>query len=451
MIHSLLVKIGAGLVALGMSLGFTPTTIQNQSTQTFGSFTPVGATQFTLAGAGINSTQTTIPLSSFTTPDGRPLTMAMFGSIGYGALEPQTTAKLEDITFNGITQNSNGTATLTGVTRGNDFVTPYLPSSNLAYSHAGGATFILTNTAGFYGGQFAFLNNNQTFSGNINFTGQTTFTNFPISPSISTSTVNLPGISQLATPAQQAGGIATSTNGTNAPLVLASQYATSTYVSKNQTANMVPVLNSFGHLDPGFVASSTQFSVTGTTTLSATSSVSIGAFPAWDIGKQEAIFTNTGTSTFIVPSGISEVSVEVVGGGGGSNNASGSGSPGAGGGGYSTKIVNVSATTSIQLFVGTGGITGQGQWSTFGTNGFYLYATGGTSNEVAGCGFNGDINSCGTPGGVQVSTGAIGGSSFLGGGGTPSTSGQNYGGGGGGPSNSNSGNTGASGIVIVRW
>lgn len=390
MIHALFIKIGATLVALGLSLGFVPVTPapiveQNVPVQTFGAFTPVGATQFSLAGAGINSTQTTITLASFTTPDGRPLTMTMFGSIGYGALEPQTVAKLEDITFSGITQNSNGSATLTGVTRGNDFISPYAPSSSLAYSHAGGMTFILTNTAGFYG-QFAALQNNQTFTGNNTFTGQTTFTNFPITPSNTFANINVAGISQFATPAQQAGGIATSTNGTNAPLILSSQYATSTFVSKAQTANMVAVLNSLGHLDAGFVSSSTQFSVTGTTTLSATSSVSIGAFPAWDIGKQVQVFTNTGTSTFTVPQGVAEAVVRVVGGGG-----------------------------------GTAGLTSVGLWSTFGTNGFYCSASGGNGSNgsvvgTGGIGTGGDINITGGTGMFAgAGTDGMGGSSAFGG------------------------------------
>lgn len=159
MIHSLFAKIGSLFLSLGLVLGAVAPVAPLA-----GAVTPVGSTQFSLAGAGVNSTQSTVPLASFTTPDGRPLIMSMFGSIGYGALEPQSTAKLEDVTFTGITQNTNGTAALTGVTRGNDFVSPYAASTTLAHSHAGGATFILTNTPGFYT-QFAAVNNAQTIYG----------------------------------------------------------------------------------------------------------------------------------------------------------------------------------------------------------------------------------------------------------------------------------------------
>ncbi len=134
-----------------------------QDVPMFGAVYPVGGTTYYLSGAGITSSQTTIQLTSFQTPDGRNLTMSMFGTIGYAALEPGT-SKLEDVTFSGVTQNTNGTATLTGVTRGNDFVTPYAASSSLARAHAGGVPFVLTNTPGFYT-QFLPANNNASSTG----------------------------------------------------------------------------------------------------------------------------------------------------------------------------------------------------------------------------------------------------------------------------------------------
>lgn len=130
----------------------------------FASSLPVGVSQFFLSGAGVTSSANTIQLTSMQTPDGRLVTMAMFGTIGYGALEPQTTAKIEDVSFTGITQNANGTATLTGVTRGLDFVFPYASSGTLQKSHAGGATFIITNTAAFYYNEFTMNNNNNLFT-----------------------------------------------------------------------------------------------------------------------------------------------------------------------------------------------------------------------------------------------------------------------------------------------
>ena len=141
--------------------------------QTLGSsFTPVGGTTYYLSGAGITATANTIQVTSFQTPDGRPLTMSMFGQIGYGTLEPGT-SKLEDITFSGITQNSNGTALLTGVSRGVDFISPYTASTTLAKAHSGGSVFILSNTAGFYGQQFLLANQMGTSTASMIFSSTT--------------------------------------------------------------------------------------------------------------------------------------------------------------------------------------------------------------------------------------------------------------------------------------
>lgn len=258
MIHALLTKIGTAFIALGLTFGAIA-----PATPSFGSVTPVGGSQYTLSGAGITSTQATIPLTSFTTPDGRPLTMSMFGTIGYGALEPQTTAKLEDVTFSGIVQNANGTATLTGVTRGNDFVSSYAASTTLAHSHAGGATFILTNTAGFYT-QFASVNNAQTISGvwtfgstspprydadpiwgnfGTNVLADIAYVNSVVAAGAANASETVKGIIQLATGAQATLG--TSLGSTGARLVVPNSLATSTPYSATP-AGSFPTSGSIG-------------------------------------------------------------------------------------------------------------------------------------------------------------------------------------------------------------
>lgn len=75
--------------------------------------------------------------------------MANFGDVGFGTLEPGGSTQEEQISFTGITQNSNGTATLTGV-KTVLFISPYTQTAGLAKSHVGGATFVISNTAGFY-------------------------------------------------------------------------------------------------------------------------------------------------------------------------------------------------------------------------------------------------------------------------------------------------------------
>lgn len=118
----------------------------------------------TLYGSGCTSSATSIILSTLKLPDGSTnIAMTDFGSIGFGTIEPGTSRE-EQISFTGITQNGDGTATLTGVTRGLRFVSPYDEVSGNKFAHAGGATFVVTNTAGFYDKLLA-KGNDETITG----------------------------------------------------------------------------------------------------------------------------------------------------------------------------------------------------------------------------------------------------------------------------------------------
>lgn len=111
----------------------------------------VQAKDYRLAGAGVGSTDTSITLSSMTFPNsGDLVTMDDFGEIGFATLEPETNRE-ENVSFTGITQNINGTATLTGVTRGLKFARPpYGQDINLRRSHSGGTILRISNSAQFY-------------------------------------------------------------------------------------------------------------------------------------------------------------------------------------------------------------------------------------------------------------------------------------------------------------
>jgi hypothetical protein len=113
------------------------------------SFKPVQAQRFALAGSGCSSTDTSIVLASFKLPAGTLITMADFGTIGFITIEPGTSRE-ENISFTGVTQNVNKTATLTGVTRGLGFIQPYAETAGNKFAHAGGAVTILSNNASFY-------------------------------------------------------------------------------------------------------------------------------------------------------------------------------------------------------------------------------------------------------------------------------------------------------------
>lgn len=228
---------------------------------TFASSLPVGGQTYYLSGAGINATQTTIQLTSLKTPDGTLITMSNFGTKGYGTLEPQTNAKIEFIDFTGITQNANGTATLTGVTRGVGFVYPYASLSSLEKAHAGGAVFSVTNTPEFYYDEFVMQNNSNLFTwpsassspASKGYVDYIAFSGAGVIPA----TMSVPGVSQLATQLQAASS--TVTNGSGYNLVIPSSIATSTYNQATAPLRVVVTQNS-GKIDNNFIATSTLFS-----------------------------------------------------------------------------------------------------------------------------------------------------------------------------------------------
>lgn len=118
-----------------------------------------------LAGSGISISDTSIVLQSMKLIDGATnVTMSMFGTIGQAVIEPDTSRE-ENISFTNITQNlSDGTATLTGVTRGLDFKSPYTAVAGNRKAHAGGSIMRISNTAPFYN-QIAVKDNDETISG----------------------------------------------------------------------------------------------------------------------------------------------------------------------------------------------------------------------------------------------------------------------------------------------
>ncbi len=123
---------------------------------------------FVVAGAGAIIGDTEITLSSFESIDGVALTMANFGTKGFATIEPNSGTQEEQISFTGVTQNLNGTATLTGVSNVL-FLSPYTETSGLAKTHSGGVKFVISNTSGFYH-TFANVDDDETVTGVWTFT-----------------------------------------------------------------------------------------------------------------------------------------------------------------------------------------------------------------------------------------------------------------------------------------
>lgn len=105
---------------------------------------------FKLYGAGASTGDTSITLQSFKNLDGTNLTMAHFGGTkGYLTIEPNASTQEEQVSFTGITNNANGTVTLTGIKNVLDY-TPFTETSGLAKTHGGNVEVIVSNTSGFY-------------------------------------------------------------------------------------------------------------------------------------------------------------------------------------------------------------------------------------------------------------------------------------------------------------
>lgn len=133
--------------------------------QLSGVFQPTGGGTYRLQ-TSIGISNTSLTLSSFKEPTSNiPYTMTYMGSdIAYGTIDPSVNGKSEFVSFTGITQNGDGTATLTGLKRGLTRTNGCVASTTLAQTHAGQSIFILSNSNCFYS-EFAERRSNELIPG----------------------------------------------------------------------------------------------------------------------------------------------------------------------------------------------------------------------------------------------------------------------------------------------
>lgn len=292
------------------------------------------------------------------------------------------------------------------------------------------------------------------------------------------------GVVELATGVEQASSTA---NGSSGPLVIAAANATSSCASAVTAPLKALITDNTGKIASNCFPSGIPLTTgnntwTGTNAFatSSTATTTIGAFPAWEIGKQKQVFTSSGTWT--VPMGITRVKIEAIGGGGGSGSGTNdtAGGGGGGAGSYCVKWADVSATTTIGITIGTGGAGGPpGAGVAGGTTVVSSYcnagggsggargnAAGGAAGGAGGTATLGDVNVRGGGGGFGTgigtgTNGGAGGSNIYGGGGSgvadnanTCAAGGSYGGGASGATSSAgeiNGCAGADGIVIISW
>jgi microcystin-dependent protein len=191
---------------------------------------PTGGGTYRLASS-VSSSQTSIKLSSFAEPQSNtPYTMAYLNSaLEYGTIDPGTNSS-EFVSFSGITQNADGTATLTGVVRGLARSYPYTSSATFQTQHSGQANFVLSNPPQLYNDIYSYVNN-------VVYNGAP-----DASPTVK-------GIVEVATAAEAASNAAASSSQTTAYLALTSSIASSTSIS-----NGVVITKSDGTIDGSFNA-----------------------------------------------------------------------------------------------------------------------------------------------------------------------------------------------------
>lgn len=248
-----------------------------QTPLSFGNYNPSGGGTYRLQSS-IGLTNSSIALSSFKEPISNiPYTMSYLNSsIEYGTLDPQNTTSKEFISFTGITQNNDGTATLTGVVRGLGFSYPYTASTTLQQPHSGQSIFILSNPPQLTN-QYANRNNNDLILGAWNFSSTSppsydevgaqgngtyisttselasvAYVNKIANQGTSNATESIIGISKLATQLQ----MASSTFNSNSPTVLYTNYSTS---SPYKADLLIPITQNDGTLNPNFIATSSRY------------------------------------------------------------------------------------------------------------------------------------------------------------------------------------------------
>jgi hypothetical protein len=401
----------------------------------------------TLAGSGAAIGATSIVLTSFTTIDGVALAMTDFGSIGYGTLEPDAGTQEEMISFSGITQNSNGTATLTGVKHVLD-LNPHTQTSGTTKVHAGGVNFVISNTSAMYQTIIDYIDG-------IAVAG---------SPDMTTTAK---GIGEEATAAEIDAG--TQTGGTSAELVVNPKYLKdSIYYTRLPSPDEKDALD-------------------GTSTPSASNKYVTEETLTGKIAIIRSYAYASSPVTWTKPTGLLYIDVELWGGGGsGASSVAVNGRAAGGGGGAYAKATlfasQLGTTETITIGAGGASVTdnfgNSGGNTTFGSlltayggaGGSRAYNAGNTASAGGGGGMTsaGSVSSGGGPaiatgtdpifsgGNGGTTSGGSGVGSIYGGGGGASAGNQatgtggnsTYGGGGGGGGGASVGEAGNGGSSV---
>jgi len=401
----------AGMIGIGSWFGFIPESQilpQNQIVNdvSLGAFNTTGGKSYRLK-ASVGISDTTVNLSSFKEPVSNiAYTMAYINTaIGYGTLDPQIPDKSEFVSFTGITQNSDGSAALTGVTRGltrTPAGASCTASTTLAVRHPAQSIFIISDSPCFFT-EFAVKQSDETITGNWivpspvgaysivprNYVDGKLFGGIGNAGETATGTV------EIATGAEAA---ASTQSGTLGRLVLPATLATSTW-NPSTNANRVIVSGSGGTIDNNFIATSTILA-SNTFGPGTDGDVIVAALSTTTLTR-DMYYNNLTVNGSIVTGGWRVFVKDTVSGTG---NFTATGTPGEGGG-----------LTSPPISAGLGGATTTGFFISYGgANG----GTGGLASKG-----NGSIGSStmDVHGSLSVGRSGTGGAGVNASGGTPGT------------------------------
>lgn len=262
----------------------------------------VQAQPFTLYGAGASLGDTSVTLTDFNGIDGTALTMADFGTIGYLTMEPGSSTQEEQVSFSGLTTNSNGTVTLTGI-KTVLFISPYTETSGLAKSHAGATRVVISNTSAFYN-NFTNRLNDVTITGLWNFS-----TSYPLLPG-STPTTPTQAASKGYVDSVAISGAPNASTSVQGLVQLPTQAQTDAKTATGSTGAALGVTpaNLRTVLMHDYAAS-----VVGTDAYAITLTPAVTAYTTGDIYVFKADVANTGAATLSV-NGLSAITIKAKNG-----------------------------------------------------------------------------------------------------------------------------------------
>lgn len=253
--------------------------LREMDEEMLGSTLPVAGMTYTLAGSGITASATSITVSSLTIPQtGYKLLDANFSDTFYITLEPGSTKRQEIASCTTVTQNANGSATLSGCSRGLLPYTPFTASTTYDFPHAGGTQLIFSDPPQLFN-EYPAKSNDETITGTWDFSD-----NLPTAPTSTPTSVDqlvtlfqmnqatstggtdatetTKGIGEFATQAEMALGTATGSTGAN--LFLFSKYASST---GGKATTTIPITNTSGKLNANFGGSASSIATLDSNTL----------------------------------------------------------------------------------------------------------------------------------------------------------------------------------------